>query len=655
MSSIFRFVLAALGVLLLAAQAAAQETRVAVAADADVIAIYSQHVERRLLRAHFDRAAGKLSLVPFGPPGVEKFAVAPNGAFTVYSSPQDQVTGITSLSLLDEAGHALGERLPSPIGAIAQLAVSPKGDRIAASSDKGWMAVLAVQGTGAARRLAVRAEVGVKPDQSFTFAFRPDGGLVTLTGDWVATWRSNDGVPQRTLDLKTINGDMMQAGGDLFELTWSPRGDRFSVSMGNGPMFTRIFDSGGRLLKPPGDPRNFDFIAAKVQFVDGGDAMFMCGQTASLVRVNSLAAVDLDNQGALVLACPALAGGREVAVVSDDQVALWSLEGNRLTTPVGLENYSFFFGNYYSLGAAAPGAKDEVIVGAERGGWIDLYTKQGEFVRRVQSGTREGPGFVALSADGATLAALGSAEAGCCRDADLGVISQLRERAWGTLAAKSGRLIAIAANGSRVVAPGPDKTLRSWSPDGAELDSIPLKGGGQVPDRRLCGLAVSANGDAIAVAEDGVAVWLAFPADKTVLRVAQAAQSVAPLPDGTGFAVGLANGTVVRLSRDGTVRGPPVKAFEPEAVQRIVVAPDGQSFIAVDGDERHARHFAWDGKVRAGPYRAEPSETIAGAYFHQGLPKLISRKAGPTTDENFGIVTLTPPGERQVISLEPPR
>jgi hypothetical protein len=184
---------------------------------------------------------------------------------------------------------------------------------------------------------------------------------------------------------------------------------------------------------------------------------------------------------------------------------------------------------------------------------------------------------------------------------------------------------------------------------------MPLKGGGQVPDRRLCGLAVSANGDAIAVAEDGVAVWLAFPVDKAVLRVAQAAQSVAPLPDGTGFAVGLADGTVVRLSRDGTVRGPPVKAFEPEAVQRIVVAPDGQSFIAVDGDERHARHFAWDGKVRAGPYRAEPSETIAGAYFHQGLPKLISRKAGPTTDETFAIVTLTPPGERQVISLEPPR
>ena len=73
-----------------AAQAVAQETRVAAAADADVIAVYSQHVERRLLRAHVDRAAGKASLVPFGPPGVANFAVAPNGAFIVYSATPDQ-------------------------------------------------------------------------------------------------------------------------------------------------------------------------------------------------------------------------------------------------------------------------------------------------------------------------------------------------------------------------------------------------------------------------------------------------------------------------------------------------------------------------------------------------------------------------------------
>ena len=51
---------AAFGLLMFAAQAAAQETRVAAAADADVIAIYSQHVERRLLRAHFDRVAETL-------------------------------------------------------------------------------------------------------------------------------------------------------------------------------------------------------------------------------------------------------------------------------------------------------------------------------------------------------------------------------------------------------------------------------------------------------------------------------------------------------------------------------------------------------------------------------------------------------------------
>jgi hypothetical protein len=197
--------------------------------------------------------------------------------------------------------------------------------------------------------------------------------------------------------------------------------------------------------------------------------------------------------------------------------------------------------------------------------------------------------------------------------------------------------------------------LRSWSRDGAEADSIPLKAGEQVPGRRLSGLAVSTNGDAIAVADEGSAVWLAYPADKSVLRIALAARSVAPLPDGTGFAVGLADGTVVRISRDGTVREPPFKASDLGAVGRIVVAPDGQSFIAVDGDEGQACHLAWDGRVLAGPYRLGPSEMISGAFFHEGSPKLIIRSVGSTADKSFGVVNLAPPGQRQVNSLDPPR
>src|SRR5262245_13703765 len=112
-----RLIAAALGLFLLAAQAVAQETRVAAAADADVIAAYSRHVEKRLLRAHFDRAAATVSLAPFGPPGIETFAMAPNGAFVIYSATDAPAAGkpVTSLILLDEAGHALGEPLRSPV------------------------------------------------------------------------------------------------------------------------------------------------------------------------------------------------------------------------------------------------------------------------------------------------------------------------------------------------------------------------------------------------------------------------------------------------------------------------------------------------------------------------------------------------------------
>src|SRR5262249_49330061 len=154
----------------------------------------------------------------------------------------------------------------------------------------------------------------------------------------------------------------------------------------------------------------------------------------------------------------------------------------------------------------------------------------GDFTRRVQSGVRDNHGLVALSADGATVAALGSD--------GLGVTTQLRERAWVALLADSGALVAMAADGSRIVTQGPTGTLRSWSREGAERGSIPLQAGDQGPGN-LCGLAVSTNGDAIAVADEGQAVWLANPANKSVLRVALPAQSVASLPDGSGFAIGL--------------------------------------------------------------------------------------------------------------------
>jgi hypothetical protein len=646
---LYRLILAALGLLVFAAQAVAQEARVAAAADADVIAVYSEHVERRLLRAHVDRAAGRMSLGPFGPfgpPGVETFAVAPHGAFVVYSATQDQGAGtlVTSLFLLDEAGQALGEPLRSPVGAIAALSISPKGDRIAVSSDRGWLALLALEGKGPARRLALRTAIGVSADRQFTFAFRPDGGLVTIVDDWLATYRASDGTVQRTLDLKTINRDLTPAEQDIgaeFQLSWSPSGDRFSVSWGPGPMKTTIFDSAGRRLTPVGAENGLDLWGSKVEFVDGGDALILYGMAAPvLVRLKSLAAAAFGDPGASVDRFAALAGGHEIAALAGDRIALWSLDGKPLTKPVGLENYS--------LGAAAAGAKDDVIVAAERGGWVDLFTRQGKFIRRVQSGARDHHGFVAVSADGATVAALGADE--------LGVITQPGGRAWNVaLPRESAPLLAVAGNGSRIVIAESNTSLRSWSRDGAEAGSIPLKAGEQVPGRQLSGLAVSTKGDAIAVADEESAVWLADPADKSVRRIALPAQSVAPLPDGAGFAVGLADGTVVRLSRDGAVQEPTVKASELGAVGRIVVAPDGKSFIAVEGDEGQARHLAWDGRVLAGPYRSGPSETISGAFFHEGSPRLILRFVDSTADRSFGVVNLVPPGQRQVKSLDPPR
>jgi hypothetical protein len=53
------------------------------------------------------------------------------------------------------------------------------------------MTLLAVEGTGPSRRLALRTVFGVSAYRPFTYAFRPDSGLVTMTDDWVALaiWR----------------------------------------------------------------------------------------------------------------------------------------------------------------------------------------------------------------------------------------------------------------------------------------------------------------------------------------------------------------------------------------------------------------------------------------------------------------------------------
>ena len=103
------------------------------------------------------------------------------------------------------------------------------------------------------------------------------------------------------------------------------------------------------------------------------------------------------------------------------------------------------------------------------------------------------------------------------------------------------------------------------------------------------------------------------------------------------------------------IRDRSFKASEIDAVSRIVVAPDGQSFVVVEDDERHARQLAWDGKVLLGPYRANHAEMISGAFFHEGSPWLILRDVGSMADVTYAVVKLGPPNERQVKSLDPRR
>src|SRR5262249_61338343 len=120
-----------------------------------------------------------------------------------------------------------------------------------------------------------------------------------------------------------------------------------SVSWGAGPMFTTIFDSDGRRVKPVGADSDHNFSASRVEFVDGGDAAILYGMEApALVRLKSLASTAFGDPGVGVNWFTPRAGGREVAVLADDRIALWSLDGKQLAPPGGRGNESF--------GAAAP-------------------------------------------------------------------------------------------------------------------------------------------------------------------------------------------------------------------------------------------------------------------------------------------------------------
>lgn len=643
MRPLLSLLLSLLGILALVTSAAAQS--IAVAAEANTIAVYSDHVERRLLRVHFDAAAGKVAFAPFGPPGIETFAVGPRGAFAVYAGlPDSEREQTPHLFLLDAAGAPMGKPVASPIGAVLSLAISPTGDWVAASSERGWIGLLAVERSGPTLSLQARATFGVSPDRTFAYAFRPDGGLATLTEDWMAVFRAPDGTIQRVLDLKTVNPGLEpidRSSSGLFHLLWSPRGDRFTVSWGAGPMFTKIFDAAtGRYLNPADD-----LPGTAVQFIDGGDAAIVAGMTAPvMVRMAGLAAKPFGGPETERARFFALSGGRRVLALDGDRLSLLSSDGRQSIAPERYLNYAFDF--------AAAGADNEAIVAARRGGWIDLFSRQGKFVRRVQSGLLGASGQLAVSADGTVVVAFDGRE----------ISAHIRplEKTWRVVFPGDDyghQFVTISGNGSRVVAAGPDNSVRTWSRDGGEATVFRLAASGRRPDRPPASLAVSPDGDAIVVVDENSVAWFASPADGTVRPVALPGDQRVVVPMPQGFAFGLADGRVIRLARDGSPRGEPIRASEFGGVRLITVADDGESFIVVEEDGISVRQLDWHGRVLAGPYRASQADGVREAFFASGKAMLILGQAtsNPLAADSLALRPLSGSSGGAVTYFEQPR
>lgn len=189
------------------------------------------------------------------------------------------------------------------------------------------------------------------------------------------------------------------------------------------------------------------------------------------------------------------------------------------------------------------------------------------------------------------------------------------------------QFMAIAGNGSRVVASGPDNTLRTWSRDGGDAGTYKLAADGKIPGRSA-GLAVSPEGDTIVVTDENAA-WFAWPADGSVRRVALPGEPRVVVPLAHGFAFGLADGRVVRLGRDGSPEGEPIKGSEFGGVGLIAVADDGQSFMVVEEDQVSVRQLDWNGRVLAGPFRTSQPDRIRAAFFEFGRAMLILSREKP--------------------------
>jgi hypothetical protein len=63
------------------------------------------------------------------------------------------------------------------IGRVAQ------GDPVATSSERGWISLFAVERAGPTMRLVRRATFDASADRPYSYAFRSDGGLATITDD----------------------------------------------------------------------------------------------------------------------------------------------------------------------------------------------------------------------------------------------------------------------------------------------------------------------------------------------------------------------------------------------------------------------------------------------------------------------------------------
>jgi WD40 repeat protein len=467
-------------------------------------------------------------------------------------------------------------------------------------------------------RAAIGFVRGTADAEIYTAALSPDGGVLAI-GQAEGTVTTFDSSSRRKLAEYRLGSAI--GAGLVQTLAFSPNGETLAVT---GPprlpdtqrLVLDLLDANtlqrrSRVVLPP-FPEPADFVIATPSFAsDGRDVLVLQGSpdppTRSVLlridgRTGDLVGTPLRLGGAPVDLLPAREGrGAFVTSPDDDVTHEIDTESLRVVRRHAVGGFS-----------AALSPDGSVLGVGSRDGRVRLLDLRSGEVRPFARGHPATVADLAFTPDGRTLVSSDFGGGVIVWDVARGERSEELSAHRGPVWA-----LAISPDGRTLYSAGDDDRMILWdlTRDRRLLRPFALREFEDIQTPR--GIAVSPNGDTLAVTERGGTVKLLDTATLQRRRSVQAIQgfaaAVAFNPNGRLLAVGGEGGNVTlwdarTLTRAGALRGLSAN------VQALAFSPDGESIAAAEVDAERPRLHVWNVRRRAVTARADTPAVTSLAF-----------------------------------------